>query len=148
LRDEEILRLFREIMSACLAQQEPLKVAYLGPEGTYTQAAVSHSGTRSARPATTAECSRVGRQCRFRRGAGGNSIQGNDQSTLDMFLTSNLRSAQPQLRTSTAAQRPHRKISSGCIRHPQSFAQCKAWLRIPAKAERSPCPGAEAARRT
>ena len=40
LRDEEVVRLFREIMSACLAQQEPLKVAYLGPEGTYTQAAV------------------------------------------------------------------------------------------------------------
>jgi chorismate mutase/prephenate dehydratase len=26
LRDEEILRLYREIMSACLAQQEPLKI--------------------------------------------------------------------------------------------------------------------------
>jgi chorismate mutase/prephenate dehydratase len=36
LRDEEILRLFREIMSACLAQEEPLKVGYLGPEGTFT----------------------------------------------------------------------------------------------------------------
>ena len=40
LRDEEVLRLFREIMSACLAQQEPLKVAFLGPEGTFTQTAV------------------------------------------------------------------------------------------------------------
>src|SRR5512139_1790783 len=40
LRDEEIARLFREIMSACLAQQEPLKVAFLGPEGTFTQQAV------------------------------------------------------------------------------------------------------------
>src|ERR1700678_4039539 len=40
LRDEESARLFREIMSACLAQQEPLKVAFLGPEGTFTQAAV------------------------------------------------------------------------------------------------------------
>ena len=40
LRDEEILRLFREIMSACLAQQEPLKVGYLDPEGTFTQTAV------------------------------------------------------------------------------------------------------------
>jgi chorismate mutase / prephenate dehydratase len=40
LRDAEILRLFREIMSACLAQQEPLKVAFLGPEGTFTQQAV------------------------------------------------------------------------------------------------------------
>ena len=40
LSDAELVRLFREIMSACLAQQEPLKVAYLGPEGTFTQAAV------------------------------------------------------------------------------------------------------------
>src|ERR1700759_800859 len=35
LRTEDLLRLFREIMSACLAQQEPLKVAFLGPEGTF-----------------------------------------------------------------------------------------------------------------
>ena len=34
------MRLFREIMSACLAQEEPLKVGYLGPEGTFTQQAV------------------------------------------------------------------------------------------------------------
>ena len=40
LSDSEMLRLFREIMSACLAQQEPLKVAFLGPEGTFTQTAV------------------------------------------------------------------------------------------------------------
>ena len=33
LSDEEMLRLFREIMSACLAQQEPLKIGFLGPEG-------------------------------------------------------------------------------------------------------------------
>src|SRR5688572_16975814 len=39
LRTEEILRLFREIMSACLAQEEPLKVGYLGPEGTLSQTA-------------------------------------------------------------------------------------------------------------
>ena len=31
MRDEEMLRLFREIMSACLAQQEPLKIGFLGP---------------------------------------------------------------------------------------------------------------------
>src|SRR5690625_555379 len=40
LADSVMLRLFREIMSACLAQQEPLRVAYLGPEGTFTQQAV------------------------------------------------------------------------------------------------------------
>jgi chorismate mutase/prephenate dehydratase len=37
--DETMVRLFREIMSACLALEKPLSVAYLGPEGTFTQAA-------------------------------------------------------------------------------------------------------------
>ena len=32
ISDNEMLRLFREIMSVCMAQQEPLKIAYLGPE--------------------------------------------------------------------------------------------------------------------
>src|SRR5665811_1893728 len=41
INDAEMLRLFREIMSVCLAQQEPLKIAYLGPEGTFTQQAVN-----------------------------------------------------------------------------------------------------------
>jgi len=50
LRTEETLRLFREIMSACLAQEEPLKVAFLGPEGTFSQtAALKHFGLESGR---------------------------------------------------------------------------------------------------
>ena len=32
LGDDEMVRVFREIMSACLAQEEPLKVAFLGPK--------------------------------------------------------------------------------------------------------------------
>src|SRR5262245_45552622 len=39
LSDDVLVRLFREIMSACLAQQEPLKIGYLGPEGTFSQQA-------------------------------------------------------------------------------------------------------------
>src|SRR5690606_32573164 len=37
---EALVRLFREITAACLAQQEPLKVGYLGPVGTFWQQAV------------------------------------------------------------------------------------------------------------
>jgi len=45
LADEEYARLFREIMSACLALEQPIQVAYLGPEGTFTQqAALKHFG--------------------------------------------------------------------------------------------------------
>ncbi|MEA2093029.1 MAG: chorismate mutase, partial [Pseudomonadota bacterium] len=42
---EEMVRLFREIMSACLALEKPLSIAFLGPEGTFTQAAaLKHFG--------------------------------------------------------------------------------------------------------
>lgn len=45
LADETVARLFREIMSACLALERPLTVAYLGPEGTFSQsAAIKHFG--------------------------------------------------------------------------------------------------------
>ena len=54
LPDEVIVRVFREIMSACLAQQEPLKVAFLGPEGTFTQTAVLEA-LRSLGAGTRAE---------------------------------------------------------------------------------------------
>ena len=57
LQDEEIVRLFREIMSVCLAHEEPVKVGYLGPEGTFTQSAVlKHFGLSvRALPLTTIE---------------------------------------------------------------------------------------------
>ena len=43
--DEEIARLFREIMSVCLALEQQMNVAYLGPAGTFTQsAALKHFG--------------------------------------------------------------------------------------------------------
>ena len=45
LPGETVAHIFREIMSACLALERPLQVAYLGPEGTFTQAAaIKHFG--------------------------------------------------------------------------------------------------------
>lgn len=45
LADAEIARLFREIMSVCLALEQPLEVVFLGPEATFTQqAALKHFG--------------------------------------------------------------------------------------------------------
>ena len=96
LRDEEIARLFREIMSACLAQQEPLKVAFLGPEGTFTQAAVLKHFGSSVRALPLPAIDEV-----FHEVEGGiadfgvvpieNSSEGTVNHTLDMFLSSALK---------------------------------------------------------
>ena len=96
LRDEEIARLFREIMSACLAQQEPLKVAFLGPEGTFTQAAVLKHFGSSVRALPLPAIDEV-----FHEVEGGiadfgvvpieNSSEGTVNHTLDMFLASALK---------------------------------------------------------
>ncbi|HMY82635.1 MAG TPA: chorismate mutase, partial [Agitococcus sp.] len=45
LAGETVARLFREIMSACLALESPLNIAFLGPNGTFTHAAaLKHFG--------------------------------------------------------------------------------------------------------
>ncbi len=84
LDGEEVARLFREIMSACLALERPLNAAFLGPEGTFTQAAAikhfGHSVVTKAM-ATIDEIFReveVGR-LRLRRRAGGEFDRGRDQ---------------------------------------------------------------------
>lgn len=41
LPDDNIAFIFREIMSACLQLQQPVKIAFLGPEGTFTHAAAN-----------------------------------------------------------------------------------------------------------
>ena len=44
--DDALKVIFREIISASLSLEEPLKVAYLGPEGTFTNlAALRHFGS-------------------------------------------------------------------------------------------------------
>jgi chorismate mutase/prephenate dehydratase len=136
LRDEEMVRLFREIMSACLAQQEPLKVAFLGPEGTFTQAAVQKHFGHSVRALSLASIEEVFHEVEAGVADFGivpveNSTEGSVNNTLDMFTTSPLKiCGEVELRI-----RQHlmgRMESMAAIRkvysHQQSLAQCRAWL--------------------
>ena len=96
LRNEEIVRLFREIMSACLAQQEPLKVAFLGPEGTFSQQAVLKHFGHSVRALPLAAIGEVFEEVQAGHADFGvvpieNSTEGTVNNTLDMFLTSPLK---------------------------------------------------------
>ena len=98
IRDEEMLRLFREIMSACLAQQEPLKVGFLGPEGTFTQTAVFKHFGHSVRALPFHTIDEIFHEVESGIADFGvvpieNSTEGSVNYTLDMFLTSPLKIA-------------------------------------------------------
>jgi chorismate mutase / prephenate dehydratase len=157
LRNEEIARLFREIMSACLAQQEPLKVAFLGPEGTFSQQAVLKHFGHSVRALPLTSIGEVFEEVQAAHADFGivpieNSTEGTVNNTLDMFLTSPLKiCGEVELRIHQHLMgRMHglEKIARVCS-HQQSLAQCRQWLDeyLP-NAERVPVSSnAEAARR-
>jgi len=137
LRDEEMLRLFREIMSACLAQQEPLKIAYLGPEGTFTQTAVYKHFGHSVRGLPISTIDEVFQEVETGAADFGvvpieNSTEGTVNHTLDMFLTSPLKvGGEIELRIEQhlmSAQPGLDNIERICA-HEQSLAQCRGWLR-------------------
>ena len=136
LRDEEVLRLFREIMSACLAQQEPLKVGFLGPEGTFTQTAVLTHFGHSVRALPLTSIEEVFHEVEAGNADFGvvpieNSTEGTVNHTLDRFLISplkicgevELRIHQFLMGKMTSLERIERVCS-----HQQSLAQCRAWL--------------------
>ena len=136
LRDEEVLRLFREIMSACLAQQEPLKVAFLGPEGTFTQTAVLNHFGHSVRALPLSSIDEVFHEVEAGSADFGvvpieNSTEGTVNHTLDRFLTSPLKiCGEVELRIRQhlmGSMNSLGRIVRVCS-HPQSLAQCREWL--------------------
>ena len=136
LSSEEMARLFREIMSACLALEEPLKIAFLGPEGTFTQAAALKHFGKSIRSIPLRAIDEVFREVEAGSADYGvvpveNSTEGVVNHTLDMFLQSPLRiCGEVQLRinhhliTHATELTAIRQIYS----HRQSLAQCREWL--------------------
>jgi chorismate mutase/prephenate dehydratase len=136
LRDAEMLRLFREIMSACLAQEEPLRIAYLGPEGTFTQTAVFTQFGHSVRALSVPTIDEVFHEVESGVADFGvtpveNSTEGSVNHTLDMFLSSPLRiCGEVELRIHQhlmGRMGDMAKIKRICS-HSQSFAQCRTWL--------------------
>ena len=137
LSDSEMLRLFREIMSACLAQQEPLKIAYLGPEGTFTQQAVHRHFGHSVHTISLPAIDNVFEQVQAGDADFGvvpveNSTQGIVSHTLDMFLLSDLKicgeielRVHQNLLTLAKSLNEIERVYS----HEQSLSQCKSWLR-------------------
>jgi len=134
--DEEMARLFREIMSACLALEQPLSIAYLGPEGTFTQAAALKHFGHSIITLPLGAISDVFREVESGNAHYGvvpveNSTEGVINHTLDMFIRS------PLVICGEVSLRIHHHLLSlendpGTVKrvysHQQSLAQCRLWL--------------------
>ena len=157
LRNEEIVRLFREIMSACLAQEEPLKVAFLGPEGTFSQQAVLKHFGHSARALPMGEIREVFEEVQAGHADFGvvpveNSTEGTVNNTLDMFLVTPLKiCGEVELRIHQHLMGKMQGLPqiSRVVSHQQSLAQCRHWLdeHLPGVERITASSNAEAARR-
>lgn len=137
LSNEELARLFREVMSACLALEQPTRVAYLGPEGTFTQAAALKHFGHSSISIPQATIDQVFREveagaCHYGVVPVENSTEGIVTHTLDSFINSGLRIA------GEVELRIHHNLMIGpntqegnitrIYSHAQSLAQCRHWL--------------------
>jgi chorismate mutase/prephenate dehydratase len=136
LSNEEIARLFREIMSACLALEQVMTIAYLGPEGTFTQAAALKHFGHSVKTVPLATIGDVFREVESANASYGvvpveNSTEGVVNHTLDQFMNSPLYiCGEVELRIH------HHLLGKGkdtndikrIYSHRQSLAQCREWL--------------------
>jgi chorismate mutase/prephenate dehydratase len=157
LPNAAVAQLFRELMSACMALEAPLRIAYLGPEGTFSQAAAIKAFGSSV---TTLACGTIdevfrtveARQADYAVVPVENSTEGAVGRTLDLMLVTPLTACgEVQLEVHQNLM-SHVRTLDGIARvysHSQSLAQCNGWLNahLP-RAERVPvASNAEAAKR-
>jgi chorismate mutase / prephenate dehydratase len=137
LSNETLNRLFREIMSACLGLQKPLQVSYLGPEGTYSQAALFKYFGHAVKGVPTQTIEDVFREVIADRAHYGvvpieNSTEGSIKPTLEMLLNSPLQICGevelPIHHCLMVVQPVDFKEIKRVYLHPQTFGQCRQWL--------------------
>ena len=156
LSEATVWRIFREIMSACLALEQPLRIAYFGPEGTFTESAAKKHFGASPQFTATATIDDVFRAVESGNADYGvvpveNSTEGAVGRTLDLLLQ------MPIKICGEVMLRIHQHLLSKAERleavkrlysHSQSLAQCHEWLNnnLPALPRVPVASNAEAAR--
>jgi chorismate mutase/prephenate dehydratase len=134
--DEGVRRVFREIISASLSLEQPLKVAFLGPQATYTHVAAMQQFGFSAQLVPLKSISSIFEEVSRGRASYGvvpveNSNEGVVSHTLDMFMSSDLKIiAEILLPVSHDLLNLSGQISDvrKVISHPQAIGQCRTWL--------------------
>lgn len=137
LPDKDVARLFREVMSVCLALEEPMRVAFLGPAGTFTQqAALKHFG-QSAVSVPLTSVNDVFREVQSGNAHYGvvpieNSSEGVVNHTLDLFKRYDLSICGevelPIHQHLLVAAGGDRSQIKRVVAHNHSLAQCRGWL--------------------
>jgi chorismate mutase/prephenate dehydratase len=136
LDDSALARVFAEIMSACRALEDSLKVAYLGPEGTFSQEAVSkHFGGLTVGVAC-ASIDEVFREVESGSAGYGvvpveNSTEGAIGRTLDLLLSTPAKvcgEIMLPIRQCLMSRGRRRGAIRRVYSHAQSLAQCQQWL--------------------
>jgi chorismate mutase/prephenate dehydratase len=156
LNDGTVWHIFREIMSACLALEQPLRIAYFGPEGTFTESAAKKHFGSAPNFAALATIDEVFRAVESGNADYGvvpveNSTEGAVGRTLDLLLQMPIRIC------GEVMLRIHQHLLSKAERmedvkrlysHSQSLAQCHEWLNrnLPTLARVPVASNAEAAR--
>ncbi|HEU0188865.1 MAG TPA: prephenate dehydratase [Gallionella sp.] len=156
LSNKAVAQLFTEIMSHCRALEAPLMVAYLGPEGTFTEAAALKRFGSAIVEQPCATIDDVFRAVESGASHYGmvpveNSTEGAIGRTLDLLMQSPLQvCGEVMLAIHQCLMSQHCEI--GTIRtvysHPQSLGQCQGWLNanLPHAARIPVASNAEAAR--
>ncbi len=136
LPNESVERLFKEIMSACRTLEQPMTVAYLGPQGTFSEAAAIKQFGRDTQGMAVAGIDEVFRAVEQGQAQYGivpveNSSEGAIGRTLDLLLTTPLTiCGEVMLRVRQNLLR--REGNMDGIRviysHAQSLGQCAGWL--------------------
>ena len=133
---DAIRPVFSEIISACLSLEQTLRVAFLGPEATFTHMAARSRFGLSARYVPAATIAGVFAEVDKGLAELGvvpieNSTDGVVNSTLDVFMDSELVisseiviQVSQCLLTRTGSLDDIQKVYS----HPQALGQCRAWL--------------------
>ncbi len=154
---ERLLSVFREIISACRALEQSIRVSYLGPEGTFSEQAVRKHFGRAVEGLASASVDEAFRRCesgtaQFTVVPAENSTEGVVGRTLDLLLATPLRiCGEVELRVQQNLLCRSDDLSSikKVYSHAQSLGQCNGWLsQNLARAERVPViSNADAARR-
>ena len=156
LSNAAVAQLFTEVMSQCRALEAPLTVAYLGPEGTFSEQATLARFGSAVRGQPCATIDDVFRAVESGAAHHGmvpveNSSEGAIGRTLDLLLQSTLQvcgEVMLPIHQCLLAQHCESSSIKTVYSHPQSLGQCQGWLNtnLPHAARIPVASNAEAAR--